>query len=136
MRVAMTAALTILTLRSRALGCRGVSVLQEGTRMCPTPSRPATCCSTRGSGPTRTTCWVPTPPDTMQRSWSWSQCSLTYTCLCVGDCKPSEVKAFAADYLEKVVEPCDWLALWSTDVFDVLVEVSPSFRNVSVNIMK
>lgn len=44
--------------------------------------------------------------------------------LFVGDCKPSEVKAFTADYLEKVLEPCDWLALWSTDVFSVLVEVS------------
>lgn len=55
--------------------------------------------------------------------------------LCVGDCKPSEVKAFTADYLEKVVEPCDWLALWSTDVFDVLVEVRPTFTHVSVNIM-
>lgn len=42
----------------------------------------------------------------------------------VGDCKPSEVKAFTTDYLEKVVEPCDWLALWCTDGFDVLVEVS------------
>ncbi|XP_037650669.1 SHC SH2 domain-binding protein 1 isoform X1 [Sebastes umbrosus] len=41
----------------------------------------------------------------------------------LGDCKPSEVKAFTADYLEKVVEPCDWLALWSTHIFDVLVEV-------------
>lgn len=41
----------------------------------------------------------------------------------LGDCKPSEVKAFTADYLDKVVEPCDWQALWSTDVFDVLVEV-------------
>ncbi|XP_053473080.1 SHC SH2 domain-binding protein 1 [Ictalurus furcatus] len=41
----------------------------------------------------------------------------------LGDCKPSEVKAFTADYLEKVVEPCDWRALWHTDVFDVLVEV-------------
>ncbi|XP_058485430.1 SHC SH2 domain-binding protein 1 [Solea solea] len=41
----------------------------------------------------------------------------------LGDCKPSEVKAFISDYLEKVVEPCDWLAVWSTDVFDVLVEV-------------
>ncbi|KAK7913002.1 hypothetical protein WMY93_013213 [Mugilogobius chulae] len=41
----------------------------------------------------------------------------------LGDCKPSEVKAFTADYLEKVVEPCDWQALWCTDVFDVLVEV-------------
>ncbi|GLD55700.1 SHC SH2 domain-binding protein 1 isoform X1 [Lates japonicus] len=41
----------------------------------------------------------------------------------LGDCKPSEVKAFTADYLEKVVEPCDWQALWCTNVFDVLVEV-------------
>ncbi|GAA6091512.1 SHC SH2 domain-binding protein 1, partial [Tachysurus ichikawai] len=41
----------------------------------------------------------------------------------LGDCKPSEVKAFTADYVEKVVEPCDWRALWHTDVFDVLVEV-------------
>ncbi|XP_011607889.2 SHC SH2 domain-binding protein 1 [Takifugu rubripes] len=41
----------------------------------------------------------------------------------LGDCKPSEVKAFTADYLEKVLEPCDWLAVWSTDVFSVLVEV-------------
>lgn len=45
--------------------------------------------------------------------------------LFVGDCKPSEVKAFIADYLEKVLEPCDWLALWSTDVFSVVLEVSP-----------
>lgn len=41
-----------------------------------------------------------------------------------GDCKTSEVKAFTADYLEKVLEPCDWQAQWCTDVFDVLVEVS------------
>ncbi|XP_042560379.1 SHC SH2 domain-binding protein 1 homolog B-like [Clupea harengus] len=41
----------------------------------------------------------------------------------LGDCKTSEVKAFTADYLEKVVEPCDWQAVWCTDVFDVLVEV-------------
>ncbi|XP_041917999.1 SHC SH2 domain-binding protein 1 isoform X1 [Alosa sapidissima] len=41
----------------------------------------------------------------------------------LGDCKTSEVKAFTADYLEKVVEPCEWQAVWCTDVFDVLVEV-------------
>ncbi|XP_064168810.1 SHC SH2 domain-binding protein 1 isoform X1 [Anguilla rostrata] len=41
----------------------------------------------------------------------------------LGDCKTSEVWAFTADYLEKVVEPGDWRALWCTDVFDVLVEV-------------
>ncbi|KAG9341295.1 hypothetical protein JZ751_019397 [Albula glossodonta] len=41
----------------------------------------------------------------------------------LGDCKTSEVRTFTADYLEKVVEPCDWQALWCTDVFDVLVEV-------------
>ena len=41
-----------------------------------------------------------------------------------GDCKTSEVWAFISEYLEKVVEPRDWQALWSTQVFDVLVEVS------------
>ncbi|KAJ8252367.1 hypothetical protein COCON_G00216790 [Conger conger] len=41
----------------------------------------------------------------------------------LGDAKTSEVWAFTSDYLEKVVEPCDWRALWCTDVFDVLVEV-------------
>lgn len=46
-----------------------------------------------------------------------------YAYLYIGDCKPSEVKSFIADYLEKVVEPCDWRAVWSTRVFDVLVEV-------------
>lgn len=41
------------------------------------------------------------------------------------------MKAFTADYLEKVLEPCDWLALWSTDIFSVLVEVSlVAFRKV------
>ncbi|XP_027015998.1 SHC SH2 domain-binding protein 1 [Tachysurus fulvidraco] len=47
----------------------------------------------------------------------------TYQDYMLGDCKPSEVKAFTADYLEKVMEPRDWRALWHTDVFDVLVEV-------------
>lgn len=28
------------------------------------------------------------------------------------------------------MEPCDWLALWCTDGFDVLVEVRPSFHTV------
>ncbi|XP_052316727.1 SHC SH2 domain-binding protein 1-like [Oncorhynchus keta] len=41
----------------------------------------------------------------------------------LGDCKTSEVKAFTADYLEKVLEPFDWQAQWCTDVFDVPVEV-------------
>uniref|UniRef100_A0A8C2HTN1 SHC SH2-domain binding protein 1 n=1 Tax=Cyprinus carpio TaxID=7962 RepID=A0A8C2HTN1_CYPCA len=41
----------------------------------------------------------------------------------LGDCKTSEVEAFTAEYLEKIVEPCDWQAIWHTDVFDVLVEV-------------
>lgn len=60
-----------------------------------------------------------------------------YICIfsCVGDCKPSEVKAFTADYLEKVLEPSDWLAQWSTDVFDVLVEVRPTFIDVYINIL-
>nr|XP_055064126.1 SHC SH2 domain-binding protein 1 [Misgurnus anguillicaudatus] len=41
----------------------------------------------------------------------------------LGDCKISEVEAFTAEYLEKIVEPCDWQAIWHTDVFDVVVEV-------------
>ncbi|XP_056146926.1 SHC SH2 domain-binding protein 1 [Lampris incognitus] len=41
----------------------------------------------------------------------------------LGDCKASEARAFIADYLEKVVEQSDWYAVWSTDIFDVLVEV-------------
>ncbi|XP_077375491.1 SHC SH2 domain-binding protein 1 [Festucalex cinctus] len=41
----------------------------------------------------------------------------------LGDCKPSEVKSFTADYLQKVVQPCGWQALWSAECFDLLVEV-------------
>ncbi|XP_076857024.1 SHC SH2 domain-binding protein 1 [Brachyhypopomus gauderio] len=41
----------------------------------------------------------------------------------LGDCKTSEIQAFTSDYLEKVVEPSDWQALWCSDAFDVLVEV-------------
>ncbi|KAL8194913.1 UNVERIFIED_CONTAM: SHC SH2 domain-binding protein 1, partial [Gekko kuhli] len=39
------------------------------------------------------------------------------------DCKASEVKEFTAEYLEKVLEPCGWQAIWRTNVFEVLVEV-------------
>ncbi|XP_063736606.1 SHC SH2 domain-binding protein 1 isoform X2 [Eleginops maclovinus] len=63
-------------------------------------------------------------PDTFQTSHLlFYERFKAYQDYMLGDCKPSEVKAFTADYLEKVVEPCDWLALWCTDVFDVLVEV-------------
>ncbi|XP_022073251.1 SHC SH2 domain-binding protein 1 [Acanthochromis polyacanthus] len=63
-------------------------------------------------------------PDTFQTSHLlFYERFKAYQDYMLGDCKPSEVKPFTADYLEKVVEPCDWLALWSTDVFDVLVEV-------------
>ncbi|KAM6942716.1 SHC SH2 domain-binding protein 1 [Xenentodon cancila] len=63
-------------------------------------------------------------PDTFQTSnLLFYERFKAYQDYMLGDCKPSEVKAFTADYLEKVLEPCDWLALWSTDVFDVLVEV-------------
>jgi len=48
-----------------------------------------------------------------------------------GDCKTSEVKAFTSEYLEKIVEPCDWQAIWHTDVFDVLVEVSSLMHMVA-----
>ncbi|XP_068586650.1 SHC SH2 domain-binding protein 1 isoform X2 [Cebidichthys violaceus] len=63
-------------------------------------------------------------PDTFQTSnLLFYERFKAYQDYMLGDCKPSEVKAFTADYLEKVVEPCDWLALWSIGVFDVLVEV-------------
>ncbi|XP_048372238.1 SHC SH2 domain-binding protein 1 [Sphaerodactylus townsendi] len=41
----------------------------------------------------------------------------------LADCKASEVKEFTAEYLEKVLEPFGWQAIWRTDVFEVLVEV-------------
>uniref|UniRef100_A0A3B5A5W0 SHC binding and spindle associated 1 n=1 Tax=Stegastes partitus TaxID=144197 RepID=A0A3B5A5W0_9TELE len=63
-------------------------------------------------------------PDTFQTSHLlFYERFKVYQDYMLGDCKPSEVKTFSADYLEKVLEPCDWLALWTTDVFDVLVEV-------------
>lgn len=63
-------------------------------------------------------------PDTFQTSHLlYYERFKEYQDYMLGDCRTSEVKAFTGDYLEKVVEPCDWQALWCTDVFDVLVEV-------------
>eukprot|EP00069_Balaena_mysticetus_P010125 bmy_20555T0 len=44
--------------------------------------------------------------------------------LFVADCKASEVKEFTAEFLEKVLEPSGWRAVWHTNVFKVLVEVT------------
>ncbi|KAF4793558.1 SHC SH2 domain-binding protein 1 [Turdus rufiventris] len=41
----------------------------------------------------------------------------------LADCKASEVKQFISEYLEQVLEPCGWQAIWRTDVFQVLVGV-------------
>ncbi|XP_064315550.1 SHC SH2 domain-binding protein 1 isoform X2 [Phalacrocorax carbo] len=41
----------------------------------------------------------------------------------LADCKASEVKEFTAEYLERVLEPSGWQAVWRTNVFEVLVEV-------------
>ncbi|NXI46055.1 SHCBP protein, partial [Galbula dea] len=41
----------------------------------------------------------------------------------LADCKASEVKEFTAEYLEQVLEPSGWQAIWRTNVFEVLVEV-------------
>ncbi|XP_068549643.1 SHC SH2 domain-binding protein 1 isoform X1 [Anas acuta] len=41
----------------------------------------------------------------------------------LADCKASEVKGFIAEYLEKVLEPSGWQAVWRTNVFEVVVEV-------------
>ncbi|KAM4833550.1 SHC SH2 domain-binding protein 1 isoform 2-T2 [Thomomys bottae] len=42
----------------------------------------------------------------------------------LADCKASEVREFTAEFLEKVLEPCGWRAVWHTNVFEVLVEVT------------
>ncbi|XP_007944962.1 SHC SH2 domain-binding protein 1 [Orycteropus afer afer] len=42
----------------------------------------------------------------------------------LADCKASEVREFTAEFLEKVVEPSGWRAVWHTNVFEVLVEVT------------
>ncbi|KAG9474871.1 hypothetical protein GDO78_003371 [Eleutherodactylus coqui] len=42
----------------------------------------------------------------------------------LGDCKPPEVREFIAEYLERALEPSGWKAVWRTDIFEVLVEVS------------
>ncbi|NXC31036.1 SHCBP protein, partial [Campylorhamphus procurvoides] len=47
----------------------------------------------------------------------------TYQDYILADCKASEVKQFIAEYLEKVLEPSGWQAIWRTDVFDVVVGV-------------
>ncbi|XP_053575330.1 SHC SH2 domain-binding protein 1 [Bombina bombina] len=47
----------------------------------------------------------------------------TYQDYMLADCKPSEVREFTAEYLEKVLEPTGWQAVWRTDVFEVVVEV-------------
>ncbi|KAF6079388.1 SHC binding and spindle associated 1 [Phyllostomus discolor] len=41
----------------------------------------------------------------------------------LADCKASEVREFTAEFLEKVLEPSGWRAVWHTSVFEVLVEV-------------
>ncbi|XP_036087124.1 SHC SH2 domain-binding protein 1 isoform X2 [Rousettus aegyptiacus] len=42
----------------------------------------------------------------------------------LADCKASEVREFTAEFLEKVLEPSGWRAVWHTSVFEVLVEVT------------
>lgn len=44
--------------------------------------------------------------------------------LFIADCKASEVREFTAEFLEKVLEPSGWRAVWHTNVFEVLVEVN------------
>ncbi|XP_063169173.1 SHC SH2 domain-binding protein 1 [Candoia aspera] len=47
----------------------------------------------------------------------------TYQDYMLADCKASEVKEFTAEYLEKVLEPSGWQAIWRTNAFEVLVGV-------------
>ncbi|XP_051038634.1 SHC SH2 domain-binding protein 1-like [Phodopus roborovskii] len=48
------------------------------------------------------------------------------------NCKASEVKEFIASFLEKVLEPSGWCAVWRTELFEVLVEVT----NVNFSALK
>lgn len=54
--------------------------------------------------------------------------------LFAADCKASEVREFTAEFLEKVLEPSGWRAVWHTNVFKVLVEVNfiLSLRHLSL----
>nr|XP_061811335.1 SHC SH2 domain-binding protein 1-like [Nerophis lumbriciformis] len=63
-------------------------------------------------------------PDTFQTSHLlFYERFKAYQDYILGDCKPSEVKSFTADYLKNVVPSFGWQALWSAELFDVLVEV-------------
>ncbi|XP_063802097.1 SHC SH2 domain-binding protein 1 [Pseudophryne corroboree] len=42
----------------------------------------------------------------------------------LGDCKPSEVTEFISEYLEEALVPSGWKAVWRTDIFEVLLEVT------------
>ncbi|XP_056381673.1 SHC SH2 domain-binding protein 1 isoform X2 [Hyla sarda] len=42
----------------------------------------------------------------------------------LGDGKPSEVTEFIAEYLERALEPSGWKAVWRTNIFEALVEVT------------
>lgn len=42
----------------------------------------------------------------------------------LADCKASEVKEFTVSFLEQALEPSGWWAVWHTNVFEVLVEVT------------
>lgn len=54
----------------------------------------------------------------------------------LADCKASEVKRFIAEYLEKVLEPSGWQAIWRTDVFEVLVGVSALLAQAFVSTLR
>ncbi|XP_042336634.1 SHC SH2 domain-binding protein 1 [Sceloporus undulatus] len=63
-------------------------------------------------------------PDTFQTSnLLFYERFKAYQDYMLADCKASEVKEFTAEYLEKVLEPSGWQAVWRTNVFEVLVEV-------------
>jgi len=99
---------------------------------CRTPSRQIIFCTMRDSKHIKITCLVTNqtllkPSTTIHDSINVFK---NLKCL-TGDCKTSEVKAFTSEYLEKIVEPCDWQAIWHTDVFDVLVEVSSLMHMVA-----
>uniref|UniRef100_A0A8D0GFR6 SHC SH2 domain-binding protein 1 n=1 Tax=Sphenodon punctatus TaxID=8508 RepID=A0A8D0GFR6_SPHPU len=63
-------------------------------------------------------------PDTFQTNhFLFYERFKAYQDYMLADCKASEVKEFTAEYLEKILEPSGWQAIWRTNVFEVLVEV-------------
>ena len=50
-----------------------------------------------------------------------------------GDCKTCEIYSFIADYLEEILEPEGWQAIWIAEGSSLLVDVSAVESSPSVS---